>query len=292
MSNWTIRDKEEAAESLAAGERLAAARRAQDIPIRDIAKELHLDEPKVRALEENRFDDIGAAVFAKGHLRKYAELVGVPADEIISDYDEMNLSATLPPVVGPKHTPPREFSLGRWIAAALVILLLAAIVAAAYWFVSRNAADDGGSTAEGQSEILPEEPAAVSVPLDPPDLESAVEYNEPDTPSELPEATFDAAPVEPAPVTSPPVIDANADAVELTLSFSGECWTEVSDASGRRLFFDLGRAGRRVTVSGAAPLRVLLGNSNNVSLQVDGVDYAVDAGVRRGNTATLTIPPR
>ena len=58
------------------GERLRAARRANDISLRDIAKELHLDEGKVRALEQNDFDVLGAPVFAKGHLRKYAELVG------------------------------------------------------------------------------------------------------------------------------------------------------------------------------------------------------------------------
>ena len=51
------------------GERLAAGRRERGISVHEIAKELHLDEPKVRALEENRFDVLGAPVFAKGHMR-------------------------------------------------------------------------------------------------------------------------------------------------------------------------------------------------------------------------------
>ena len=54
------------------GERLAAARREQQISVLEIAKELHLDEPKVRALEKNDFEMLGAPVFAKGHLKKYA----------------------------------------------------------------------------------------------------------------------------------------------------------------------------------------------------------------------------
>ena len=57
-----------------AGERLAVARRNQQITVLEIAKELHLDEHKVRALEQNDFDVLGAPVFAKGHLRKYAQL--------------------------------------------------------------------------------------------------------------------------------------------------------------------------------------------------------------------------
>ena len=59
------------------GARLAKARRALQIPVVEIAKELHLDEPKVKALERNEFDVLGAPVFAKGHLRKYAQLVRV-----------------------------------------------------------------------------------------------------------------------------------------------------------------------------------------------------------------------
>ena len=46
----------------------------------EVAKELHFDEPKVRALERNDFEVLGAPVFAKGHLRKYAQLVGVDED--------------------------------------------------------------------------------------------------------------------------------------------------------------------------------------------------------------------
>ncbi len=38
------------------GELLAEARREQQIGIVEVAKELHLDEPKVRALERNEFD--------------------------------------------------------------------------------------------------------------------------------------------------------------------------------------------------------------------------------------------
>ncbi|MFQ5982984.1 MAG: DUF4115 domain-containing protein, partial [Woeseiaceae bacterium] len=82
---------------------------------------------------------------------------------------------------------------------------------------------------------------------------------------------------------------ASAGTVELMLSFSGDCWTEVSDASGRRLFFDLGTEGRTVTLTGVEPLGVLLGDSSNVSVRVNGFDYSIPAANRRGNTARLTI---
>ena len=68
------------------GERLAEARREQQISVHEIAKELHLDEPKVRALERNEFDVLGAPVFAKGHLKTYAHLVNVDEADVMSDY--------------------------------------------------------------------------------------------------------------------------------------------------------------------------------------------------------------
>ncbi|MDH3374021.1 MAG: helix-turn-helix domain-containing protein, partial [Gammaproteobacteria bacterium] len=71
------------------GERLAEARRKQQISVLEIAKELHLDEAKVRALERNEFDVLGAPVFAKGHLRKYAQLVGVDPADVFADYYQM-----------------------------------------------------------------------------------------------------------------------------------------------------------------------------------------------------------
>ncbi len=96
-----------------AGERLRVARREHNISVQDIAKELHLDEPKVRALEKNQFDVLGAPVFAKGHLRKYADLVGVSVDDVMTDYYQMNRSVGAPPVVGTPRPQQREIALAR-----------------------------------------------------------------------------------------------------------------------------------------------------------------------------------
>ena len=77
--------------------------------------------------------------------------------------------------------------------------------------------------------------------------------------------------------------------VRLTMNFSGDCWTDISDASGRQLYFDLGQAGRSAEVTGEAPLSVLFGDANNVSVLVNGSDYAFSPADLRGKTARLTI---
>ena len=77
--------------------------------------------------------------------------------------------------------------------------------------------------------------------------------------------------------------------VHVELAFSGDCWAEVSDASGRQLFYDLGTAGRIVALSGDEPLRIVLGDSAYVSIAVEGRDYPIPQSARSGRLARLTI---
>ena len=72
------------------------------------------------------------------------------------------------------------------------------------------------------------------------------------------------------------------------MHFSADCWVEVYDARGERLFYDIGAADSARSVSGAAPLRVVLGNAPGVSLEVNGRPTALpDAG--SDNSLQFTI---
>lgn len=286
------------------GERLRLARRENDISVRDIAKELHLDDVKVRALEKNEFDVLGAPVFAKGHLRKYAELVGISVEDVMTDYYQMNRSVGAPPVVGPKRKSPSDFSPGPWIGAFVIIALIGG---AAYWWFTKEPASapaiepatlapfsstDSGSTADGDdaasADPQPEEPP----PSEPAVVDSAptVEDTAVDTSGDLQPGAGDAPAVDASLITVPVVVpDSGLPQVQLELSFSGDCWTEVSDGSGRRLYYDLGQSGNTISLSGDAPLRVILGDSNNVSVRVDGNDYTIPGSARTGRLARLTF---
>lgn len=271
------------------GERLAEARRTRGISVHEIAKELHLDEAKVRALEENSFDVLGAPVFAKGHLRKYAELVGVLVDDVLADYYRLNRSAGAPPVVGPPRKLPREISFGPWFAGIVVVLVVA--IGVWWWTNLKPTAEPVTVQPEPLAPVESEsarEPAA--------DVEESAAAVDDGATADMAESS-EVAVVETAPeaerdpgetVTDDDTV-VGETSVELVLSFSGDCWTEVTDATGRRLYFDLGTDGRTVTLNGVEPLGVLLGNSSNVSVRVNGFDYIIPAANRRGDTARLTI---
>ena len=310
------------AEGPVGGERLAEARRAKQISVLEIAKELHVEEAKIRALENNEFELLGAPVFAKGHLKKYSQLVGVNPDDVMADYYRLTRSQEIPPLVPKRQKPKREPSPGPWIGAFLVLLVLAL----AYWLLverpvatppapavtapaasavtpsPETARDDAegeqapGGSAEEDAESAPAEEAEESVPAE----ESADAGQQaaqplPGTLPSSPPADEVARPAtgaqQPSPTTAADTMmpAAGSDDVRLSVTFLGDCWTEIIDASGRRLFFQLGRSGRTVNVSGAAPLSVLFGDADNVDIRVNGEDFTIPAASRRGRTARLTI---
>jgi cytoskeleton protein RodZ len=302
------------------GERLRKARRANDISLRDIAKELHLDEQKVRALEKNEFDVLGAPVFAKGHLRKYAEIVGVDVDDIMTDYYQMNRSTGTPPVVGLKPTTMREINPMVWVGAAFVVLLI--VGALSWWFATPAVEESAEPGAASVPAPVADEPVSASPAGGRPDAASATRVDSPtgeeaestfeagaspaeevapavteampaageDVPSAAADTAEPVAAPDPAPGNTAYTPTAGAPQVSVTLSFSADCWTEVTDSSGRRLFYDLGQAGRVVNLSGDAPLRLVLGDADSVSVSVEDRPWPIPASARRGRLARLTIP--
>lgn len=278
-----------------AGKRLAEARRLRDISIVDIAKELHLDEPKVRALEQNRFDVLGAPVFVKGYIRKYAEVVGVPVDEVLADYRQFESRDEAPPIVGLRKPPRPAISAGPWLAA---ILVLAVVTGGAWAWLSGSL--EPVFRAQEQPILAPFQPeesqADASAARQEPAPATGTPADEASAPAPVPAGpaegiaaeSRDAPPVFEAPPAAPP----EEGEVGLTVAFSGDCWTEVSDAAGVRLYFGLGKAGETMSVVGTAPLHVLLGDSENATVRVDGEELPIPPSARRGDTARLTITGR
>lgn len=253
------------------GERLAEARREMQVPVIEIAKELHLDEYKVRALERNEFEVLGAPVFAKGHLRKYAQLVNVDEADVMADYYQLNRSTGNPPVVSARLKQRKFVSPGPWLAAIVVIVIAAT---AYWWFTARETPVARPVT--GEVAPLPQDSASIGT--------------EEEVLEETNGAILDELPVEPEPQpATPPIVVTESADLRLSVTYLGDCWTEITDASGRRLFFDLGKSGRTVNLSGEAPFNVLFGDAANVSLEVNGAGFTIPAADRRGRTARLTI---
>ena len=270
-----IKKKVLSKEQVAGGERLRVARKAKDISIEKIAQELNLDEEKVRALETNEFALLGAPVFAKGHLRNYAKLVDVDVKDIMTDYYKLDRAAGLPPVVGERRKVHLDIDPLYLIIGATGILF---IIVMAYWFFSRGMAEDDVSTV----------PSATNERFIPDPMRGAESVNN--------ERTVNESTVVEFPEDNVALIEEDAltisatPQIEIELSYIGDCWTEISDNAGRRLFYDLGQSGRVVKVSGDAPVQVFLGDARAVDITVAGNPWPLTPSMLTGQPVRLTIP--
>ncbi|MBZ2170024.1 RodZ domain-containing protein [Marinobacter sp. F4216] len=82
-----------------------------------------------------------------------------------------------------------------------------------------------------------------------------------------------------------------ASTANLDISFVGDCWVQVTDASGNRLASSLQRSGDRLQVAGEAPLRVVIGAVDAVSaIQFEGRPVDLDGFRIVNNRSEFTLP--
>ncbi len=118
------------------GVRLRSAREARGLSIEEVADRLRLNVALVLAMEEDRLGLLGAPVFARGHLRNYAALVGAPELEVLADCDVGDVPE--PTFVPALDRAPAMRSRARraWIVALAV--LAAAAAASITWWMTRS----------------------------------------------------------------------------------------------------------------------------------------------------------
>src|SRR4249920_1159914 len=79
------------------GERLRAGRERAGLSVAAAAEKLHLDNKVIEALEADRFADLGASVYVRGHLRRYGDFVGEAGTELVGLYAARDARAHPPP---------------------------------------------------------------------------------------------------------------------------------------------------------------------------------------------------
>lgn len=180
--------------ALGLGERLRSARKARALTLEQAAFTLRLEVPVLRALEDERYEALGAAVFVRGHLRAYAKLLGLSEEAVLAAYRAADPNADAPPKVTRELEKPLTTTPGPLaIAAAVLFALLAMLL---LYFLSAGS----GPSPSGPA-LLPEmtpalDPAPplqtepVPIPLPLPEVEP------------VPAAT--AGPSSPADATAPP----------------------------------------------------------------------------------------
>jgi cytoskeleton protein RodZ len=252
------------------GARLALARERLGLSVSQVAAKLRLEAHTVTALESGAYAEVGAAVFVRGFLRRYAELVGEPVAEIDGLYTHQPAAGVVPDLS--KTSFSRRDPIAHRRSLGVVPALIAAAVLgviAAIWWAMRIGAAQGPSTLAGQDEVLHLSAPATAPP--------AV------VPAAATPAAANAASATGASAAGTDSLLASLPHKRVQLTFSGECWAEVYDARGWRLFFGFGHAGTTQSLSGVPPFRLVLDNVEAVAVAIEGTAVVLPAaapGVR------------
>ena len=93
-----------------------------------------------------------------------------------------------------------------------------------------------------------------------------------------------ALPTDPA-QTAAPVADANA----LVMNFTADCWLEVTDATGKKLFSGMQRKDGNLNLTGQAPYKLKIGAPAAVQIQFQGKPVDLSRFIRTNQVARLTV---
>jgi cytoskeleton protein RodZ len=284
------------------GSKLKDAREAQDLSLEEIAAELRIGAHHLNALEECRFDEIGAPVFAKGYLKQYAARLGLDVAELVEDYERSARAQSVEITPSRTITVRDERQIKIWVGAGGALVLMAAILWTWWWLGS----------VEDPEQLPVESVVDMAEPLDlppvaPEPVPALVPVSDPQVEPE-PLLTVDSAIVNQTELPEPAVSDDEAEPEDLSATtdaapadasvfngpaleifFVAESWAEVTAEDGERLYYDLGREGTRARVPADRGLNLFFGNAAGVELSIDGRAISIPASARRGNLAQFDL---
>jgi cytoskeleton protein RodZ len=340
------------------GARLRAGREKLGLTVLQVAERIHTDPKIVDAIEAENYEALGAPVYARGHIRHYAELVGESEAELIALYS--GSSKVAQPDLTRIVKAPSGLDSNKLVAPALLVIAVFAVAGAVWWVSALSKKKPQLS----ETHVVGEE-APAAAPESPPDATAMQAQPAPSGATganamqgrsggtaAAPGATAmqgragTAVPQGAAPAPARPGGVANSgraqgqggatastpaaaatqgrsgnatgaptaaaaqartgrvaggppsraappssgstasvasaaapprskNQAQVTLHYSADSWTEVYDASGARLFYDVGAANSVQTVVGKPPLRVVLGNASGVAVEFNGHNTSV-----------------
>jgi len=274
-----------AAQSL--GERLTAARNAQGLSAQQVGDRMHLDAWVIEALDSGDYARIGPPVYIKGHLKRYAAMLGVQLPEVLDVFESKSAAAAAAPTADTSAVRvPAEAASGqrtRWAVFAALAAASLTVAAVVHWqlWLPRSSGPSRGAPSAATA------PAPILHDASPPPSDRDHAADEPRGNAVLAAATAPAAtpPAAPAASTGDGDAPVGMGRARLRLSFSANSWVDVHDAEGRRLFAGNGRANSVRTIAGDAPIRVYLGFASGVQLQVNHRAVAIGPQFVAGDVA-------
>ncbi len=249
------------------GEELRRERELREVTREQLSDVTKVSVRQIEALETGRFDLLPARVFARGFVLALSSHLGLDAERTAAAFNHAHEAWSADQAEAsrerttsssdriPLSRPRRSVSLNTTalgVGVALVVALLTGVVAV---LKGRAGASEGEVARSAPAEIATPVPEALRLP-------PAIAAAAVPVPSETPL-------IEPA-VERAREAEAGPGALRtMTLTFSDDCWTEVS-VDGRVVAAELFRKGTMRRFEGGRTFVLTLGNAGGVEVNVDG----------------------
>ncbi|EAW0637313.1 cytoskeleton protein RodZ [Salmonella enterica] len=290
-------------EAQTTGVRLRNAREQLGLSQQAVAERLCLKVSTVRDIEEDKAPSDLASTFLRGYIRSYARLVHVPEEELLPGLEKQA------PLRAAKVAPMQSFSLGKrrkkrdgWLMSFTWLVLFVVVgLTGAWWWQNHKAQQEEITTMADQStaELNADKDSGQSVPLDTRDATSqdttpAQTAPAPATPVDSTAATQTPAPAATETPSALPTSQAGvaapaADPNALVMNFTADCWLEVTDATGKKLFSGMQRKDGNLNLTGQAPYKLKIGAPAAVQIQYQGKPVDLSHFIRTNQVARLTL---
>ena len=309
------------AQTMTIGDTLREARIAAGLTVVDVASKLNLTAQAVESIETHQFERLPGTTFARGYIRSYAKVLGLDADQLAQQFDQLVGSSSL---VGVVHSidqvgEARRVSRGMLQFSVFVIVLI--VIGAAYyaWQMFNRVEPEASikpavfervevERADGSVHVQtldePEDqavafaleaqtaPETADIETESVNQDDALQAVEPEVAQEEPVQALPPAAEQVEsntvnePATQPVELAPGVGALEMR--FENDCWLRIVDADGNEISSGLKRAGEQLAVTGKAPLDVHLGYARGVSIVYNGEPVDFSSAVR-GETARIKL---
>ncbi len=158
-------------ETISFGNKLRLARERRGLSQEEAAKSLCLNTEIINALENEQFDKLPSAVFVRGYIKNYANLLRLTINEQPARSTSTSTSSTPPETTSREKSTANHFSLLSFFSVKsinyIVVLVLTALVFI-WWYEQRHAIEKTDSTRSiinMSVEKIPFQRAKPTVPL-------------------------------------------------------------------------------------------------------------------------------
>lgn len=293
------------------GARLRKAREARQLTIAEVASQLRLPKEVIEHLEQQDWARLHGRTYAHGYFSSYVKFLQLDYEELLEQFNHSYTEVDRPKIT-PRLKQQIKDTPGFGIAVKPVIFIAA--LAGVAWLVfsyqdriidfvltqqkpnlvDYDAADRPVETLEpvpGFSRSV--EPIIESQPATlPPIVAEPIELTIPDEwqnnllQSEVDDGDLSPS-IETAESTASELLSPQSPP-QLSLTFSGECWVEVIDASSTTLLSRIVRAGEQLSIAGDLPLSVRLGRASAVTVEFN--NEPMDIGMyTQGDVARFSV---